>query len=548
MRTSKPYFRHVVVASLLACATSGLTRADIIYVKAGAAGLNDGTSWENAYTSLQSALTAAVAGDEIWVAAGVYTPTSPGDRSASFVMKSGVALYGGLAGNESSGFDLAWRSFAAHPTTLSGDLLGDDGPDFANTADNSYSVVTGEMVDASAIVDGFIITGGEATAPDSQPTAGSSGGGMFLSYATPIIRNCRFVRNRAWVGGGAMGNLNSSPAVSRCLFDGNRVLYGSGGAVLNFMAGTPEFRECTFLGNAAVAYGGALFNVAIRANVLGCAFRGNTSGASAGAVYELMSISTFTNCLFTGNRAESQDTPPIETNGGALVVQQSSTMLINCTLRKNAASYGGGVVNTGSGTFPTILNSILWDNPGGEFYVVGLSQPAFVVYSNVKGGATGLGNINANPLFADADGPDGIVGTLDDNLHLLPGSPCIDAGRNAEVPPGVLTDLGGAVRFFDDSATADCRWVPGTCGTAPVVDMGAYEFFPAPCDSDHDADVDAADLLAFEACASGPAIPHTVGCAEWDFDGDHDVDQADFGIVQRCYSGENQSADPDCAD
>ena len=76
----------------------------IIYVDADATGANDGTSWADAFTALQPALEAAQTGDQIWVAAGTYTPSLESDpddpRSASFQMKNGVAIYGGFAGGE----------------------------------------------------------------------------------------------------------------------------------------------------------------------------------------------------------------------------------------------------------------------------------------------------------------------------------------------------------------------------------------------------------------------------------------------------------------
>jgi hypothetical protein len=79
---------------------------NILRVKSGATGANNGSSWANAYPNLQAALTAAVNGDEIWVAAGIYKPTlttTAGDaRTATFQLKNGVELYGGFAGNETS--------------------------------------------------------------------------------------------------------------------------------------------------------------------------------------------------------------------------------------------------------------------------------------------------------------------------------------------------------------------------------------------------------------------------------------------------------------
>jgi hypothetical protein len=74
--------------------------AGVIYVRIGAAGANNGRSSANAYTDLQAALTAGRSGDQIWVAAGTYTPSATGDRNTSFTLKNGVAVYGGFAGSE----------------------------------------------------------------------------------------------------------------------------------------------------------------------------------------------------------------------------------------------------------------------------------------------------------------------------------------------------------------------------------------------------------------------------------------------------------------
>jgi hypothetical protein len=160
-------------------------------------------------------------------------------------------------------------------------------------------------------------------------------------------------------------------------------------------------------------------------------------------------------------------------------------------------------------------------------------------YSCIEGGYAGEGNIDMDPLFVDAVGGD---------LRLRAGSPCIDAGSNAAVPAGVLTDLLGLPRFFDDSNTLDCQWVPGTCGTAPIVDMGAHEFVIIPGDFDDDYDVDGDDLDLFVSCASGPGLPYEEGCEAADLDADQDVDSTDFAILQRCHSGAGRVARPACAD
>src|SRR5436190_301007 len=89
------------------------------YVKWNANGANDGSSWTNAYTDLQSALSVASSGDEIWVAAGTYEPTTGTDRIISFTLKNGVAVYGGFEGAETL---LTQRNPATNVTTLSGNI------------------------------------------------------------------------------------------------------------------------------------------------------------------------------------------------------------------------------------------------------------------------------------------------------------------------------------------------------------------------------------------------------------------------------------------
>ncbi len=57
------------------------------------------------------------------------------------------------------------------------------------------------------------------------------------------------------------------------------------------------------------------------------------------------------------------------------------------------------------------------------------------------------------------------------DLHLSPGSPCIDAGDNNAVPVDIVTDLDGSDRFVDDPDMPDTGM-----GTPPIVDMGAFEY------------------------------------------------------------------------
>jgi len=144
-----------VFLSVIVCPVAG----KIIYVNDDANGANDGTSWTDAYTDLQSALATSIYSDQIWVAGGIYKPGPM--RSHSFQMKNGVGIYGGFAGNEDPNlFDPADRDFSTNETILSGDIGA-----VGNNTDNSYHVIYNQQettLDSSAILDGFTITGGYA--------------------------------------------------------------------------------------------------------------------------------------------------------------------------------------------------------------------------------------------------------------------------------------------------------------------------------------------------------------------------------------------------
>src|SRR5574341_967977 len=153
----------------------------VCFVKAGASGSNDGTSWTNAYTSLQSALSGSCS--EVWVAAGVYKPGA--NRTATFNIPPGVAVYGGFAGTESS---LSQRNPGLNITILSGDIDSNDIDGDGNHIDetpadiagnNSYHVVTitgtSTPVTSSTVLDGFTKIGGQAY---GSPPA-DAGGGLY---------------------------------------------------------------------------------------------------------------------------------------------------------------------------------------------------------------------------------------------------------------------------------------------------------------------------------------------------------------------------------
>jgi hypothetical protein len=191
----------MIVLTFSALGVSPARAAGIRY--ATPAGTGDCSSWENACT-LQTALTDAVSGNEIWVAAGTHKPTTGADRSATFQLKEGVAIYGGFVGTESARDQ---RDPAVNLTILSGDLNGDD-LGFTNNIENVYHVVMGAT---GATLDGFTITAGNANG--SSPA--NRGGGMYNQASSPTLTNITFSVNSAILGGGGMYNDSSSPTPAR---------------------------------------------------------------------------------------------------------------------------------------------------------------------------------------------------------------------------------------------------------------------------------------------------------------------------------------------
>ncbi|MCX5649922.1 MAG: hypothetical protein NTU45_00810, partial [Planctomycetota bacterium] len=163
----------LALSSALACA--GGADAAVRYVRVDlTTGANNGTSWADAYRGvggLAAALSASVSGDEIWVAAGTYKPTTTLDRGTALTLKTGVALYGGFNGTESK---LGQRDFAANQTIVTGDLAGNDSGT-ANLTDNSYRIFVGSGVASTAVLDGFVIRA--ANANGSSASNWDRGGG-----------------------------------------------------------------------------------------------------------------------------------------------------------------------------------------------------------------------------------------------------------------------------------------------------------------------------------------------------------------------------------
>jgi parallel beta-helix repeat protein len=466
MRT-KAYLKSMLFMSVFFLALVSTAMGRTIFVDPDATGTNDGSRWINAYNYLQDALITASSGDQIKVAEGVYKPDqgegiTPGDRSATFQLENGVAIIGGYAGFGQPNPDT--RDIIEYETILSGDLNGDDGPDFANNEENSYHVVAGSGSDETAVLNGFTITAGNADDILHQPDI-NCGGGLYNERGSPTIVDCTFCGNYADYAGGAVHNMEeSSPTLTNCSFIENSAQ--DGGGMWNFVMSSPVITNCTFIGNHADSRGGGIYNQGeCGPKLINCKILGNTAGVEmisygdGGGMYNRDGCyPLLINCIIAGNSAKGGQ-------GGGIYSRNlkinSRIILTNCTLTGNSAPRGNAFAcDSLEHRYPSrfqLTNCILWDGYNQIWNQD--NSPIKITYSDVQGGWADAGNIDVNPLFIDADGADDIFGTDDDNLRLLPESPCIDAGDNSALPESVRTDLDGNPRIING-----------------IVDMGAYEF------------------------------------------------------------------------
>ncbi len=368
---------------------------NIIFVNASASGTNNGTSWENAFTSFQAALDEAVAGKEIWVAKGTYRPESFYDfseldeKNVHFRLKNGVEIYGGFEGTE------VYRSErdlnAGHNSTLSGEIV--PAPDSDDSV-YSYRVFYNENIDNTAVLDGFTITRGFNVA--------GRGGGMFNINSSPVLRNILFTQNIANTGGALHNRENSSPKIESCKFIDNNAKE-SGGAIINFDNSSPSISDSVFNNNHAGDNGGAIANIQESSPVINnCTFtqnsvmnEGDNTGFGGAIINSYQSNPTIKNSVFTENRSSN--------HGGAILNNESAATIVNCQFNKNSALTFGGAFLTISrppeaAPFIEIKNSVFNENTsvrGGAiasaFSKVNITSSVFAKNSNGEELNTGGG-------------------------------------------------------------------------------------------------------------------------------------------------------------
>ena len=460
---------------------------------------SSGLSWPAALATVTQALAKASSGDEIWVAAGTNLPAAvSASRTNSFTMKSGVDLYGGFAGTESSRDQRNWTN---NVTILSGDI----GLSGVNT-DNCYHVVVGAT---DARLDGFVVRDGYANgagADNVSTRINSVGAGMFSYSGSLSVANCVFSNNTAAMpsvnasGGAGLywsqgGMCAATVTCQNCVFSGNALQGGSsavaygGGIGLSFttnLIGQVLISNCVFRNNSSTGTScraGALglndkasrpWDANSSLLVVGCRFETNWSGNNYGggvAVVGFVAPVVFSNNQFAGNFGLSSTA-----GGGAMYISApflgNGLQVDSCTFTTNSGGWGGAIsFDTGGGTNSVWRNCTFTDNSAaqgggaiygavdGTFIACGFTNNTAVTYSGGAVYVSGAGAVT-NAIFTNC--------TFTANSKSSSSQPASAGGALYIKSPVRL--LGCLLNSSTCTTDGGCiEWITGACSATGVI-------------------------------------------------------------------------------
>ena len=397
----------------------GAAFSKTIYVNDNATGNNDGTSWEDAYTNFSEAIESAQSGDELWVAAGIYYPTSQPNYPVGssdpkfnhFTLKNGVKILGGFAGDETS---IAQRDLTANKSVLSGDIDKNDDVEGEGYV-SDYTKVNGKnslklfyfpegsTIDTTAVLDGFVLTAAVAGNDVSPYNSGAAfyckgaspkivncdfygnyakyyAGAIFLDNSSMVLENCNFEGNKAEAHAGAFYYENSEVSLRNCDFINNRARYGGALSASNNES-VSEFENCTFENNSAWNNAGVLTTVTSPNVFKNCSFINNEAPWGGALVLYTESSSEIINCIFEGNRTVPSAHPDVGEHGGAIyAAYKSKVNIYNSAFRGNEAYVNGGAIFSLDTADIKAYNTLFTGNVNGE--TMATSSSGSAIYSD----------------------------------------------------------------------------------------------------------------------------------------------------------------------
>jgi len=295
--------------------------------------------------TIQAGVDAAVDGDEVVVADGLYT--GPGNRAVS------------------TGTKLITVRSAGGPGACVIDC---------ETEDRAF------VLSGGVRVEGFTIRNGLAL----------FGGAMLVAGDATII-GCDFAGNAADAGG-ALFIQSSSPAIIGCTFRGNCALVSDGGAIYN-LSGNPGLVNCLMTGNCAADFGGGIFSDLAALSLVNCTLSDNTAYRGGGITNYAAVEMTLSSCIIWGNHV---------VKGGGLEVQILSTSSVevvnySCVQDLDGAYGGDGNIDADPGFV---------DPPQGN-YRLGPGSPCIDAGDNTAVPRDVTTDLDGSPRFVDdPDTPD----------------------------------------------------------------------------------------------------------------------------------------------
>jgi hypothetical protein len=468
---------------------SGLEPTRIVYIDASAPLGGDGSSWQSAYQSLHDALNAESFDDEvveIRMAGGVYradrvngqntldpdlTYLIPGLVGTGTDLHGLKRISGGYAGRDAKNPDE--RDLDLYPTVFTGDLLGDDTPDFANYADNTKVMFNAGAVDLN---------------------------GITIEHARIGASSVRWM---------------TDSTVRWCFASGDDLPLKRDDRV-PVLARDARIVGNTFHNNRGEAYGGSLSAEGLVV-VANSRFLSNTApgGGAIGVPFGRFAQLVIQNCFFSGNSADGD----IGGIGGAIYHHNGNAerlQIVHCTFTGNWSLDGGGFGAVAPNGPCNIRNSVFDQNF--SFSGTGVGSSVFVGEQSPQENILEASvfrrfnvdqefgllfpypsirfNIDADPGFVNLLGPDGLLGTPDDDPALAFDSASI--GRSVVPPtfPGEPEDLGQfdladldgdcdltepiPVDFFGNPRAFESE--PGEGALGYAADAGCVEYVPGKGD------------------------------------------------------------------
>lgn len=413
-----------------------------IFVSSTATGRNNGTSWLDAYTDLQTAINSAKTGQEVWVKQGTYYPSVAvgglgEERDKAFYLKTGVAVYGGFSGAD---YIFANRNYIANETICH--------------ANGNYHVFNfkDKNCTRTAILDGFTVRG--ANGNNTTDNRHRGGGFAFpTEQSHPTIRNCKITNNYSIYGSAIRVFKSNSVLFENCLIYDNTGDYAITGDYIDApvdqrftLSGCKIYNTTLTSQRCIQKWDGNCNGIVIE----GCEFYNwkdfpviNLTRSGTTATQDnIINRCIFRDCYMalslrrtsTANRNKVYNTL-IKNCTNAIEGRDYGSEFNNCTITGNT----NALYNYNAANYGYLNNCIIYGNTN-MFARAGYNNFTFT-YSDCQTAQSGTGNISVNPNW-------------DANYRLNAGSPCVDVGDNTKVYGDY--DLDGNTRIVNTTVDMGC--------------------------------------------------------------------------------------------